>query len=158
MIRVKPKYCAIVPIDDPDKVGHIYIPDVAKDRVDQGIVKYVGRDCTYVKPLDYVTFGGYNGQLVYIENEGRLIIVNEDFITARIDKDDIDYTEIKDLYVRTRDGYTTVTYETAIDFLARAITNASWFQDKINWDVRNVTEKSKPNQYRELQKERGYKL
>lgn|SRR5574338_43550 len=158
MIRVKPNHIAVVPIDDPDKVGHIYIPDQAKDRTDQGIVKYVGRDVRDIRPLDYVLYPGYNGKLVYLEGEGRLIIMAEDSIVARVEADDIEHTEVKDLYIRTREGYTTITYEAVLSIIARSITEAPWFKDKTHWDVRQVSEKSKPNQHRDLKETRSYEF
>lgn len=149
MIRVKRNYCAISPIDDPDTTpGGIIIPDEAKDRTDQGIVKYVGPECVFVQPLDYVIYGGWNGQLLNTEDDGRLIIVSEEFITARVHHEDIDSVEIPNVYYKGRDGYFTATYETLIPLLAKAISKSPIIQDKTRWDVREVSQKSKPNQYR----------
>jgi co-chaperonin GroES (HSP10) len=155
VIRLRTKHAAIVPIDDPETTpGGIIIPDQAKDRTDQGIVKYVGADCEFVSPLDYVIYGGFNGQLLIINTE-RLIVVHEDFITARVSTDDVDSLEVAGLYYKSRDGgFTSATYETAVEFLARTIENSPWFQDKRQWNVREVSERSKPSQYRVMQETR----
>lgn len=53
------------------------------------MVKFVGPDCNYVRPGDHVIFGGYSGTLVYIDGEGRLIILKEEFIPCVIEDEDI---------------------------------------------------------------------
>lgn len=73
---------AIAPIENPDKIGHIIIPDQAKDRLNQGFVKYRGPKVKEVKIGDYVFFSGYTGTLTYIEGEGKFIIMPEKFIIA----------------------------------------------------------------------------
>ena len=147
MIRMKKNYCAVVPIDDPDvSPGGIIIPDEAKDRTDQGIVKYVGPDCKYVQPLDYVIYGAYNGQLVQIEGEGRLILLEENFISSTVHHEDIETLEIPGIYYRTKDdSFTTATYETVIQLITRALTNSPIIQDKHRWDVREINPRTKQN-------------
>src|SRR4051812_6998418 len=74
---------AIQPRFDPDtSAGGIIIPDIAKERCDQGIVKYIGPEVKDIKIGDYVLFGGYDGLTIQIEGEGTLILIHEPFIKA----------------------------------------------------------------------------
>lgn len=119
MIRVPHNKVAVSPISDPDRTasGLLYIPDVGKQRCDQGIVKYVGSDVQEITVGDYVLFSGYSGTTVIIEGEGNLIILPEEFITCRIDPPD---TNINGLYFRTSSGeYFTATYEMAVEVIAQ---------------------------------------
>ena len=61
MITLLENRIAIQPVFDSDRIGSIYIPDQAKSRCKQGLVKYVGPDVKDIKPLDYVFFPGYSG-------------------------------------------------------------------------------------------------
>jgi co-chaperonin GroES (HSP10) len=120
MIRVPHNKVAVVPITDPDMTasGLLVIPDVAKQRCDQGIVKYVGDSVQEIKVGDYVLFSGYSGTVVIIEGEGEFIILPEEFVTCRIDPPD---TDIAGLYFRSREGeYFTATYEMVASLMARA--------------------------------------
>ena len=155
MIRLRANHCAIVPIDDPDKSpGGLWIPDEAKERTDHGIVKYVGPKCEHVQVLDHVIYGGINGQLLILPDEGRLIIMDEEFVAARIGTDYIESIEIPELYYKTKEGYTNATYETALRFLAKTFRNSEAFGNRKNWNVRTVTEKSKPSEFREMKETR----
>jgi len=118
---------AIVPIFDPDKSpGGIWIPEQAKERCDQGIVKYLGPDCSIVKPGDYVIFSGYTGQTVRVDDE-LLIFTHEDAIVAVIEGDDLNDTEVSGLYFKGKDGvYFTATVEYALDLIAKSMINAPW--------------------------------
>lgn len=85
MIKLTLDKVAVTPINDPDvSKGGIIIPDIAKERCDQGIVKYTGPDCKSTKVGMYVLFSGYTGSLVHVEGEGRIIIMPEDFIVAEL--------------------------------------------------------------------------
>lgn len=85
MIKLTLNKVAVTPINDPDvSKGGIIIPDIAKERCDQGIVKYCGPDCVDTKVGQYVLFSGYTGTLVHVEGEGRIIIMPEDFIVAEL--------------------------------------------------------------------------
>jgi co-chaperonin GroES (HSP10) len=126
MLRLNKDKVAIIPIRDADQIGHIIVPDVAKERTDQGIVKYVGPDCKYVKIGDYVAFSGYSGTLFNIQDPERpqqivedVIIISEDFIVAVMD--DLQDTDIPGLYFRSGDGeYFPATYEMAMHLVGRA--------------------------------------
>lgn len=90
MIRLSENKIAVSPIFDPDKSpGGIYIPEQAKDRCDQGIVKYIGPEVKDIKVGDYVLFSGYTGTLVSLEDEGLLIIFREEFVTCRIEPENV---------------------------------------------------------------------
>jgi len=75
----------IEPIFDKDiSAGGIVIPELAKGRCTQGIVKFLGRDCTdWLRIGDYVLFAGYNGDLIRLE-ESLTIVLPEDAISAKI--------------------------------------------------------------------------
>lgn len=122
MIRVPKNKIAVDPIPDPNKIGHIWIPDVAMQREDQGIVKYIGEDVREIMVGDYVLFSGYTGTLVLIEGEGPLIIMPEEFVVARLEPPD---TEIPGLYFQGSDGlFFTATYEMAITIISKAFQEA----------------------------------
>lgn len=82
MIKIIRDQIAIVPIENPDMIGSLYIPDIAKDRLNQGLVKYRGPETSWLKIGDYVLFSGYTGTLTHIEGEGKLIIMPERFVIA----------------------------------------------------------------------------
>lgn len=146
MIRLTENKIAVVPIPDPDftdaqqvilsdeelrYVGldpnsvnstvSILKPDVAKERTDQGIVKYVGPKCKDIAIGDYVLFGGYTGTTIHLEGEGSLIIFREDFAVCKIDPPD---TDVNGLYFLGSDGtYFTATYEMAMEIIAQSFKN-----------------------------------
>ena len=68
---------AVIPIEDPSKVGSLYVPDQAKQRVDQGIVKYRGPRCKVIRVGMHVVFSGYTGTKISVEDEGTLYIMHE---------------------------------------------------------------------------------
>ena len=136
MIQIPKKRVAVTPIFDPTFAGaeyadpklgapvDLWIPDDARERCDQGIVKYVGAEVTEVKIGDYVIFSGYTGTLVNIDSE-RLIIMPEEFIVATLC--DPPTTDVPGLYFRGMDGeYFTATYEQALELMARAFKDATW--------------------------------
>lgn len=125
MLRLPHNKVAIIPIRDPDKIGLLYVPDIAKERTDQGIVKYVGPDCQYVKIGDYVAFSGYSGTLFNIQDPERpneivedVIIIDENFIVAVMD--DLEDSDVPGLYFRSADGeYFGATFEMAMHLIGR---------------------------------------
>lgn len=73
--------------------GLLHLPDGAEGRVDNGVVKYVGPDCKYVKVGDHCIFSGYSGTNLGMDGEPDLIIINEDYLIAKIaDTDEIAIT------------------------------------------------------------------
>jgi co-chaperonin GroES (HSP10) len=118
----------IIPIADPDKVGHIWIPEQAKERTDQGVVKYVAANCEHVKIGDYVIFSGYSGSALLIvdpatHQQERLIIIPEDYVSAIIDDPPL---AIPGLYLLGRDGYFPATFEAAMELIADAYSRQEW--------------------------------
>lgn len=120
MLTMPPNKVGIEPIFDPDMIGSLYVPEQAKERCDQGIVKYVGGDCELVKVGDHVLFSGYTGTLIRIDGES-LIIMPEEFIQAVV------YDEpkiVEGLYFKDKNGeYFKATHEQASFLLARAMEN-----------------------------------
>lgn len=85
MIKLTTDKIAVTPIDDPSiSKGGIIIPDMAKERCDQGIVKYIGPDVVDVKIGMYILYSGYTGELVHVEGEGRIIIFPEKFAVCEL--------------------------------------------------------------------------
>lgn len=120
---------AIIPLFDPDvsPSGLIIIPEMAKERCDQGIVKYVGEGCKIVKEGDYVVFSGYSGRVFRFENEGVLIVLDERFIVAKVAGASLDATEVPGLYFKGTDGvYFQATVEQSLDLVSRAVEAAPW--------------------------------
>ncbi len=82
MLTLPKDKVAVAYIGDPERTkSGIYIPDVAKERADQGVVKYIGPDVRSVKVGDYVVFSGWTGTVLHIEGEGGLIILPESHLT-----------------------------------------------------------------------------
>ena len=129
MIRATGTKVLIQPIFDSDTSpsGRIIIPDVAKDRADQGIIKYAGPDVKKKFDLnvgDWVIFGNYDGQAVEIEDEGLMFIMDASACRAVLGADEEYYAnqEVNGLYFKTRDGqYFPATYEMAMPLLARTL-------------------------------------
>ena len=132
MIRLREKTVAVIPIRDSDKIGSLYIPDTAKGRVDQGIIKYVGPGCKFAQIGAYVAFSGYSGTLFDIadpEHPDRpsetLIIMAEDALHCEMV--DMPSTDVPGLFFIDRDGkYFPATYEQAMYLCARAMQEAPW--------------------------------
>lgn len=119
MIHLIGKKIAVSPIFDPNvSEGGIIIPDVAKSRCDQGIVKYIGPEVEGIDIGDYVLFSGYTGSTVRIEGEGLIIILHEDFVTCKI----LDVnTEVPGLYFKDNTGvYFQATYEMAMNIIGQS--------------------------------------
>jgi chaperonin GroES len=129
MLKMPTDKVAITPIRDPDKSpGGIWIPDIAKERVDQGIVKYVGPDVKDIKIGMYVLFSGYTGTLLRLEGEGDLIIMSEQFIVCEIGE--VDNIQVPGLYYRSR-----FNKEQAIGELADIILNSLPTYIHIDYDA-----------------------
>lgn len=74
---------AIIPLADPDKIGSIIVPEVAKGRSVQGVVAMVGPKCVSLKRGDHVFFPAYNGQTVIIEDKKYIIMFEKD-VTCKL--------------------------------------------------------------------------
>ena len=118
MLTMIGKKIAMDPLEEPDKIGEIYVPDQAKSRMNQGIVKYIGPDVTFVQVGDHVLFSGYTGTVIFVEGEGKLIVAEEDFIQAIIHDDKV---PIYGLYhLGEDDSIFPAHYESAIQLIREA--------------------------------------
>lgn len=100
--KLRDNIVGIEPIfDNSVSKGGIIIPDAAKGRCSQGIVKYLGKNVKELQVGDYVIFSGYNGDLIAFEDE-LVITMPEDFVQARI---------VIDTKVRLRTEYGDLTYD-----------------------------------------------
>lgn len=72
----------IIPIGDREKIGSLYVPEQAKQRVDQGIIKYRGPDVEELQVGDHVIFSGYSGDELITETDGLLYLMRESDILA----------------------------------------------------------------------------
>lgn len=155
MISVIKNRVAVTPIFDPTHAGaeyadpklgapvDLWIPDDARERCDQGIVKYIGPDVKHLKIGDYVIFSGYTGTLVRVDDE-QLIIFPEEFAIAILPQ--VPATEVPGLFFRALDGtYFPATYEQAMTLITRAVQDAPWHK------LMNVNaEKPTPEEYERL--------
>lgn len=149
MLVLQKNKVAIVPIRDPDKIGSLWVPDIAKERTDQGIVKYIGPDCKFAKVGMYVIFSGYSGTVIAIEDAEQhlleeVIVLPEEFIYAEI-IDDIE-VDVPGLYFKGAEGeYWQATYEQAMMLIGRAVGKSQW---RRNIDVKD--ERIKREEYEKL--------
>jgi len=85
---------AVIPIEDPDKFRSLDLHFSAKQRIDQGIVKYRGplTDSKHggqgIKVGDHVVFSGYTGTKIAVEDEGTLFIMEDDDVIAIMNEDE----------------------------------------------------------------------
>lgn len=123
MLKLQANRVAITPVFDSDiSAGGIYIPDAAKSRCKQGLVKYVGSECTEVKPGDYVFFPGYSGTVFNLEGEGLIIIMKETSVVAIIESNQWNSLDVKGLYFKDRHGeYWTANYEQVQYLMSKTI-------------------------------------
>lgn len=125
MIKITGRKIAVEPIYDSNKTaGGLFIPEMAQERCDQGLVKYVGPDVEDIKIGDFVLFSGYTGTTVRLEDEGTIIILHEDFVTCIINPPE---TEIPGLYFKSKSGeYFQATYEMATRIMMDAFSNPEY--------------------------------
>ena len=137
MMVPRPDYVIISPIGDPDKSpGGIIIPNEAKERVDQGIVKYTGANCKWLQPGDYVLFNGYAGETITIEdgNDSYLIAMQEKLVNAIIGDQEWLSCSVMGLYHRDKDGnYFHATVESAIRLIRHAAANAGFVRPVLRY-------------------------
>lgn len=120
----------ITPIFDIEKTNSgLYVPDQAKDRCDQGIVKYVGPDVLDIKMGDFVLFPNYAGTLMQVSGEGYIIIMPEQTVTAVI-SNVFNGLVIPHLFMEDSDGTKIpATYEFALTLLSDAVQNSEWYKE-----------------------------
>ena len=144
------------------KDGNIILLDDYRERVDQGIVKYVGSGVTRERfgfgIGDMVIFSGYSGELVSIEGEGLFIILPARFVTATIIPEP---TVVSGLYFKVAsplkgdiaseiagvasDEYFPATYEKAMELIAKALEETSV--------IEIAKDRPKLEDYKEVEKE-----
>ena len=139
MLNLGAHKIAVVPIYDPPMIGHIIVPDIAKTRSDQGLVKYIGSEVKDIEVGDYVLFSGYTGTLLSVSDEGRVIIMHEDYVVAKVDPpDNLKNTNVPGLYFRSRDGeYFDATYEMSMELIADMITESP-FRKTFKTNLSNI--------------------
>jgi co-chaperonin GroES (HSP10) len=132
----------MTPIFDPDITsGGLYVPDMAKERCDQGIIKYVGPKVLWAQIGWHVLFSGYSGTYMSIEDEGKLLMMPENYLMLRILPET---TEVPGLYFKGRDGvHFPATYEMAMEIIADAFHEAPWFRKMKELGVSSGTTKDK---------------
>lgn len=85
--RLKRDDVGFEPIFDEEKSpGGLWIPDQAKGRCTQGIVKYKGPEVKDLNIGDYCIFSGYNGDIIAYGSE--LILVMPESMVAGVIEDD----------------------------------------------------------------------
>lgn len=121
----------VIPLFDPDKSkGGIWIPEQAKERCDQGVVKYVGPACKHVKVGDYVLFSGYTGKALQFEEEGVIIIFEEEFVVAKFEGEIMQETEVPGLFFEGDDRtFFPANIEFALTLISKALQEAEWRRD-----------------------------
>ncbi len=149
MLKLPRNRVACIPIFDSSDTGisgtekgsnNIIFLESSRERVDQGIVKYVGSGVTREKNGfgigDMVIFSGYSGELVSIEGEGLFIIIPARFIKARIIPEP---TVVSGLFFKSVgevykygvkageeiEEYFPATYEKAMELIAKALEETS---------------------------------
>lgn len=148
MITLPPKKVAVEPIFDPDMIGSLYVPDQAKERCDQGIIKYRGSDCEYLEIGDHVLFSGYSGTLVKLEGEGLLILIPEEFVTCIVLQDPI---IVDGLFFRSKEGdYFPATHEQATMLMARALEKEPRVRPSKNPRHVKIDARPRPDEYAKL--------
>ena len=150
MLKLSRNRVACVPIFDSKDSGisgtekgsgTIKLLDEYRERVDQGIVKYIGAGVTRERYGfgigDMVIFSGYSGELVSIEGEGLFIILPARFVVCVIETEP---TVVSGLYFKSvskvyeygvRKGeaaveeYFPATYEKAMELIGKALGETS---------------------------------
>jgi hypothetical protein len=81
--------------------------------------------CRHLKEGDYVLFSPYSGDLVFLQDEGRVIVMREIAVIAVIQPPG---TDVPGLYFRDALGgaFFGATYEVATQFIASAFRNSEW--------------------------------
>lgn len=133
MLKLTRDLVAIVPVLDSDiSKGGLYVPDQAKTRAKQGVVKYIGPEVKDISIGNYVFFPAYSGDAFHLEGEGILIIISEVEITAYLhDRSDIDPIDVPGLYFKDKQGeYWTATYSMVWQFAMEAVGNSGLIKVK----------------------------
>ncbi len=137
MLQLHRRNVAAIPLfDSLQTAGGLWIPEQARERCDQGIVKYIGKDVKEVSEGDHILFSGYSGTLLDLEGEGTLIILPERYVVAKIayDGPEVANIDISGLYFRDSDGrYWNATYEFASRLISKGLEESKWFKRVTAW-------------------------
>lgn len=121
MISVPQDKVMILVVPDARKIGSIYLPDQAREKDDQGIVKYVGPKVKDLKVGDYVLFSGWTGTSIQTDEEGYMIIMPEDQVICKLHPP---ATKISGLYHQDAEGnFFPATYESSVECLQKQFYN-----------------------------------
>lgn len=152
IVRVPNDVVAVQPLYDSDyysKDSKIIRPDSAKERCDQGIVKYIGRNVPpEIKCGDHIFFKGYTGTMVELEGDGILLFLPFQYIDFKLEN--VPNTEIHGLYFYdpTDKEYYQVTYEMAIVLIRDAVVNSPW--------IAGIKHKAAPaRDYKDIERDRS---
>ena len=117
---------AIRTISDPDKIGHIWVPDTAKRKSDQGVIIYIGDDVKELKVGDHVLFPAYSGTQVAVAEEGHYLIMPEEEIVAVLGEGERVFTqkEVESYLDRAWQQAVTEDVKTYIDAFMDLLTGA----------------------------------
>lgn len=141
MLKLNKNNIAVVPVQDPDQTeGGIWIPDIAKKRANQGVVKYIGAEVKDIKVGDYVLFSGYTGTTIEITDEGKLIILHQDFVNAIIGIGEKILVPGLFVYDKKSDIFYEAPYETVVQL-------AAWAMEDFGRELNVVTDKPKVEDY-----------
>jgi len=130
MIEMILNKVAILPLHDPEySAGGIYIPDMARERCDQGIVKAIGpqviEKLPELRPGDHVLYGGWEGSVVELDGEHKFIVMEASRIRAIIHPPDIGI--VPGVFFLDREGKPfPATFETIQSLIADAIQESDW--------------------------------
>lgn len=77
-------HVAVIPLEDPlyREDSGLWIAEEARQKIDQGIVKYRGPATMDIRVGDHVFFSGYNGTKITVDGEGVFIILSEEDVDA----------------------------------------------------------------------------
>lgn len=122
--------------------GSIELLDKYRERVDQGIVKYIGAGVTIERfgfeIGDHVIFSGYTGELVSIGGEGLFILLPARFVVATVNTQP---TEVPGLWFQGPNGdFFTATYEKTMDLAAMAVQECEWLNIKVKYKAPDLDE------------------
>lgn len=112
---------AVRPIEDPSiSKGGIWVPDQAKQRIDQGVVIYRGPSTVEVRVGDHVFFSGYTGTKISVEDEGIFIVLREDDILFILEGDKTEVLfPLSDIERLIDEAYSDVVHATTAELLVR---------------------------------------
>ena len=88
-IKVLNQNVLIHPIEAPDKIGRIYIPETSRRRVNQGIIVALGRNVESLEVGDHVMFSGYTGDKITIADGGIFHVAHESHIDCVLVDSDV---------------------------------------------------------------------